>query len=97
MVTSSIPAYGHLFFFVFFYFYFFVSRICDNGLKQNIEVVRLPVAHSTLNPIELAWAPVKCHIKANSCEFNLTEVECVAHEEFEVVTFEHWASLVKHV
>ena len=64
------------------------------ALKAKHEVVRLPVAHSTLNPIELAWAQVKCHIKAKSCEFNLTEVECVAHE---VVTLEHWASLVKHV
>ena len=58
------------------------------------EVVRLPVAHCTLNPIEMAWAQVKGHIKANNRAFTLTEVECLAWEGFEVVTQERWASLV---
>uniref|UniRef100_A0A1X7SNW9 Tc1-like transposase DDE domain-containing protein n=1 Tax=Amphimedon queenslandica TaxID=400682 RepID=A0A1X7SNW9_AMPQE len=35
-------------------------------LDAGHEVVRLPVAHCTLNPIELAWAQVKGHIKANT-------------------------------
>ena len=61
------------------------------------EVVRLPVAHCTLNPIEMAWAQVKGHIKTNTREFNLTEVKRLAQEGFEVVTSERWASLVKHV
>ena len=69
----------------------------EMALKAGHEVLRLPVAHCTLNPIELAWAQVKGHIKANTCEFNLTEVECFAHKGFEVVTPEHWASFVKHV
>lgn len=30
------------------------------------EVVRLPVAHCELNPIEMAWAQVKDYIKANN-------------------------------
>ena len=61
------------------------------------EVVRLPVAHCTLNPIELAWAQVKGHIKVNNTRFNLDEVECLAWEGFDVVTPDRWASLVKHV
>ena len=61
------------------------------------EVVRLPVAHCTLHPIEMAWAQVKGHIKTNNRQFNLSEVECLAWEGFEVVTPERWASLIKHV
>ena len=61
------------------------------------EVVRLPVAHCTLNPIELAWAQVKGHIKANTRDFNLTEVERLAWDGFKMVTPERWASLVRHV
>ena len=61
------------------------------------EVVRLPVAHCTLNPIEMAWAQVKNHIKANNRQFNLTEVQRLAWEGFEVVTPERWTSLIKHV
>ena len=61
------------------------------------EVVRLPVAHCTLNPIELAWSQVKGHIKANNRLFKLDEVERLAWEGFEVVTPERWSDLVKHV
>ena len=61
------------------------------------EVVRLPVAHCTLNPIESAWAQVKGHIKENNTRFNLDEVERLAWEGFDVVTPDHWASLVNHV
>lgn len=65
--------------------------------KAGHEVVRLPVAYCTLNPIELAWAQVKDHIKTNSSQFNLDEVKRLAQEGFEVVTNEWWADLVKHV
>ena len=67
------------------------------ALDAGQEVVRLPVAHCTLNPIELAWAQVKGHIKANTSQFTLDEVERLAWEGFEVVTQERWAGLVKHV
>ena len=67
------------------------------ALKAGHEVVRLPVAHCTLNPIELAWAQIKGYIKANNRRFNLNEVASLAKEGFEVVTPERWASLVKHV
>ena len=61
------------------------------------EVVRLPVAHCTLNPIELAWAQVKGHIKANTQIFNLREVEQLAWKGFDVVTPDRWKSLIEHV
>ena len=65
--------------------------------KAGHEVVRLPVAHCTFNPIELAWAQVKDHIKRNTSKFNLDEVKQLAQEGFEVVTKGRWADLVKHV
>ena len=61
------------------------------------EVFCLPMAHCTLNPIELAWAQVKDHIKANNTQFNLKEVERLAREGFDVVTPDTWKNLVKHV
>ena len=66
-------------------------------LAAGHEVIHLPVAHCTLNPIELAWAQVKGHIKMNNHAFNITEVERLAQEGFELVTAKRWASLVKHV
>ena len=61
------------------------------------EAVHLPVAHCTLNPIELAWAQVKGHIKANTSRFTLDEVEDLAWKGFEKITPERWADLFKHV
>ena len=58
---------------------------------------KVPVPHCTLNPIELAWAQVKGHIKANTHEFNLAEVEHLAWDGFKVVTPKRWASLVRYV
>ena len=66
-------------------------------LYAGHEVVRLPVAHCTLNPIELAWAQVKGHIKSNARAFNLTEVEQLAWDGFEVVTADRWKKLIRHV
>ena len=69
----------------------------EMALAASHEVVRLPVAHCVLNPIELAWSQVEGYIRANNCRFNLDEVKRLAKEGFEVVTPERWASLVKHV
>jgi hypothetical protein len=60
-------------------------------------VVRLPVAHCQLNPIELAWAQVKNYIKQNNRAFNLTEVEKLAWKGFEKVTANDWQKLIEHV
>ena len=47
--------------------------------------------------IELAWAQVKSHIKANTSRFKLDEVEDLAWKGFEKVTLERWADLLRHV
>ena len=60
-------------------------------------MVRLPVVHCSLNPIEMAWAQVKGHIKANTKAFNLTEVERLAWEGFSIVTADRWRKLIDHV
>ena len=60
-------------------------------------MVRLSVAHCTLNPIELPWAQIKGHIKANTRAFNLRQVEQLAWEDFDVVTPDRWKSLIQLV
>ncbi len=71
--------------------------IDEMAKREGHEVVRLPVAQCTLNPIELAWAQVKDHIKSNSHVFSLAEIEHLAWEGFGIVTPERWSSLVRHV
>ncbi|XP_065905339.1 uncharacterized protein [Dysidea avara] len=65
--------------------------------SKGHEVVRLPVAHCELNPIEMAWSQVKGHVKRNNKRFTLTEVKELVYQGFEAVTSERWQSLIKHV
>ena len=71
-------------------------------MQLGHEVVRLPVAHCELNPIEMAWSQVKGHVKDNNKKyaffkstivisgvlfrFTLTEVKELVYEGFEKVT-----------
>ena len=66
-------------------------------LYTGHEVVRLPVAHCELNPIEMAWARVKGYVKEHNRKFTLTEVARLVNEGFNCVTPERWKKLVHHV
>ena len=54
------------------------------------EVVRLPPYHCELNPIELAWSQVKCHIKEHNRLFNLSAAKELTYEGFQKVGAEQW-------
>ena len=43
------------------------------------EVVRLPVAHCELNPIEMAWSQVKGHVKDNNKKYSDLEKKCYCY------------------
>lgn len=45
-----------------------------------VSILRLPVKHCILNPIELAWANMKTYVRTKNTEFNLTDVTKLAHE-----------------
>ncbi|XP_022168279.1 uncharacterized protein LOC111038541 [Myzus persicae] len=60
------------------------------------EVLRLPPYHCELNPIELAWAFVKKHVKMKNSTFKLADVHKLLHEEVEKCTPEMWKNFVHH-
>ena len=43
--------------------------------EHGHTVLRLPVAHCELNPIELAWASVKGYVAKHNKDYNLQEIE----------------------
>ena len=61
------------------------------------EVLRLPVAHCELNPIEMAWAQIKEYVRWNNQKFTLAQVERLIQEGFSCVTPELWTMLISHV
>ena len=60
------------------------------------EVVRLPLYHCELNPIEMAWAQVKGYMRVHNTKFILTHVKEFTFAEFVQVGSEEWDKLVQH-
>ncbi|CAF0826258.1 unnamed protein product [Didymodactylos carnosus] len=46
----------------------------------NVDIIRLPVKHCSLNSIELGWAGMKAYIRDNNTNFCLPDVERLASE-----------------
>ena len=59
-------------------------------------VLRTPVRHCELNPIELIWAQVKGHVARNNCTFKLRDVKALVNEAFDMVTKRNWEKCVQH-
>ncbi|CAF0790839.1 unnamed protein product [Rotaria sordida] len=50
--------------------------IVDETAKQfDIEIIRLPVRHCILNPIEMCWAELKKSVRDQNTTFKLKDVE----------------------
>ena len=60
-------------------------------------MLRLPVAHCELNPIELAWASVKGYVAKHNKKHNLTEIEQLTPKGFEHITTDMGRQLCRHV
>jgi hypothetical protein len=55
------------------------------------EVLRTPVRHCELNPIELIWAQVKGFVEENNTTFRLKDVKKLVYGGFGRITKEVWA------
>ena len=53
---------------------------------KDIQVLRLPIGLSELNPIELIWARVKNEVARKNHKFNIIEVQKLTNEALENVT-----------
>lgn len=73
------------------------SYVIDEYVKSHgKEVLRLPPYHCELNPIELAWAFVKNHVKMNNTTFKLADVQKLLIEGVEKCTPEMWKNFTHH-
>ena len=61
------------------------------------EVLRTPVRHCELNPIELIWAEVKGFVAENNTTFRLKDVKELVYGGFGRITKEVWAKAEDHV
>ena len=71
--------------------------VTDDVAEENGHfVLRTPVRHCELNPIELIWAQVKGHVARNNTTFKMRDVKALVHEGMDMVTKANWEKCVKH-
>ena len=65
--------------------------------EHGHQVLRTPVRHCILNPIELIWAQVKGYVAQHNNTFKLSDVKKLVHQAFAKVTKTDWQKAVRHV
>ncbi|CAF4145912.1 unnamed protein product [Rotaria sp. Silwood2] len=55
-------------------------KIDEVAQEFDVQIVRLPVRHCSLNPMELAWAALKDYIRKNNTNFTMSSVYELAAE-----------------
>ena len=72
--------------------------LTDEAAQQHGHtVLRLPIAHCELNPIELAWASVKGYVAKHNKDFNLKEVQRLIPDGFKHTTTDMRRNFCRHV
>ena len=64
---------------------------------KEICILRLPIGHSELNPIELIWAQSKNKVAKNNSKFNVTAVQGLMSNALLNITTDNWKKAVSHV
>ena len=60
-------------------------------------MLRTPVRHCELNPIELIWAQIKHEVSVNNTTFKMADVKILTNAALDNVSIENWTKCVKHV
>jgi len=75
-----------------------IKYVIDEMVKADNKIVlRLPHYHCELNPIGLARAAVKRHVKDNNKTFKLQDVKKLLEEGVDTIDGDMWRNCIRHV
>ena len=74
-----------------------LSGVIKNVARADIQLILLPVHRPELSPIELLWAQVKHHVRANNVEQTQSRAEFLVREKVALLGQEAWESVQRHV
>jgi hypothetical protein len=72
-------------------------KVDEAAKRFDVEILRLPVRHSVLNPIELAWAGLQNYIRDKNTNFRLVDVHNLAMEYLAAVDKPLSTSYFQHI
>ena len=64
--------------------------------RHGHAVLRSPVAHCELNPIELAWSQVQGYLRRHNTTFKLADLEQLVPASFAAVLPAMWEAFCRH-
>lgn len=67
------------------------------AMSHGHFVLRTPVRHCELNPIELIWANVKSYVGRNNTTFKLSDVKKLVYRAFDNIDANVWQNAEQHV
>ena len=73
------------------------TRTYCNSSGKEIAILRLPIGHSELNPIELLWAQSKNEVARKNDKFNITSVRALMENALMNITPKNWENAIEHV
>ena len=73
------------------------ERFCQTYRRRDIKILRLPVGHSELNPIELVWAQLKSEVARKNTTFKIANFKCLMNNALQGVTRLNWSKDINHV
>ena len=74
------------------------SKVVDEiAMRAEHTVIRLPLYHCELNPIEFAWAAEKNFVAKENSEMKLDSVEKLFRNKRNDLPREFWENCVEHV
>ena len=71
------------------------AKFCETHSK-DIKILRLPVGHSELNPIELIWAQAKTEVARRNTTFKISDVQELMLAALGNVTPRNWLNAINH-
>ena len=66
------------------------------AIEYDVQIVRLPIKHCVLNPIELAWAQLKAYVGTNNTLFRLIDIFSLAQGHMATVDEDTSVRCIEH-
>lgn len=73
-----------------------VYEVVELAAQFGVDILFLPTAHPTLNPVEQCWARVKDTVARNNADYNMRKLGGIIKDALDLLTADVFETLEKH-